>query len=138
RLLEEGRVLRLLGELAVERGLAGKLDRERVAGEALRVRLAQHRRGRDRLLLDGGQDRALPGLLELLEVERRAGDGLRGGSVGDSPCTCPCVCPCVCPCDWHRGLAGITAALQLLQAVGDRLAREVGRRPRHLDKRELE
>ena len=77
RVAEQRRVLRLLRELAVERrrstGTRASACRPpSSAGRASR----EHRRGRDRALLDGGQDRPLPRLLELLELER----GRRGGA----------------------------------------------------------
>jgi integrase len=69
RFREQRRVLRLLGELPVERGGGRELDGEPVVGELRRVGLAEHRGRRDRALLDRGQDRPLPGLLELLQLE---------------------------------------------------------------------
>src|SRR5262249_30813109 len=71
RVREEGRVLRLLGELAMEGGSAGELERQGVPGEPGRVSLAQDGRGRDRLLLNGREHGPLPGLLELLELNGR-------------------------------------------------------------------
>src|SRR5207253_10969550 len=127
RLGEQGGVLRVLGELAVERSCPWKLDRERVTGETLRVRLAENRRGRNRLLLDGRQDRPLPGLLELLQLERRG--------------FCRLARPCLFG-TWpgRRRLdgAGVRAALQELEAMGRRLAGEIRSRASHLDERELE
>src|SRR5881227_722090 len=117
RLGEQGRILRVLGELAVERRRSGELDRQRVAGQALRVRLAEDGRGRDRLLLDSRQDRPLPGLLELLQLERwrrrrldrLTGDGLRY-----------CLRDCLSDCP--LGLAQMAGSLQELEPVRDRFA----------------
>ena len=126
----------------MERGLRRELERQGVVLERDRVRLAQHRRHGDRPRLERRQDGALPGLLELLQLDRgRRGDGDGHGALG-------------------LGLrAGLRARrrrgglrsrgrrgrrvpgeplLQLLQPEGGRLAREVGRRARHLDERELE
>ena len=52
--------------------LARELDRQRVVGEARGVRLAAARTRSGSTLLDGREDRPLPGLLELLELQRRA------------------------------------------------------------------
>src|SRR4029450_12758810 len=76
RLGEERRVLRLLGQLPVEGGGGRELDREPVVGELGGMSLAEHRGRRDRSLLDGGQDRPLPSLLQLLQLERRPLDRL--------------------------------------------------------------
>ena len=46
-------------------------ERQLVAVEPDQVRLAEHRRGRDRPLLDGRQHRALPRFQQLPELERR-------------------------------------------------------------------
>src|SRR5262249_14300544 len=62
RVGEQCRVLRLLRELAVERRVAWKLERQRVVREPGRLRLAEDRRGRNRLLLHCREDGALPGL----------------------------------------------------------------------------
>ena len=52
-----------------------ELERERVAAQLRRMRLAQQRRGRDpAALLDGREDGARPGLLQLRELERRGAD----------------------------------------------------------------
>src|SRR5438874_8829477 len=128
---EQGRILRLLGELAMKSGVPRKLECQRVAGEAGRVGFAQHRCRRDRFLFYGREHGALPGFLELLEVDRRrlAGRRLLG--------------------PWHRLLhspfggspqdgSGLDPILELLEAVRRRLPRKVGRSPRHLDERELE
>src|SRR5512132_3782099 len=71
RLREQCRVLRLLGELAVERRRGRELDRQPVLVELRRMRLAEHRSRRDRLLFDGRQYRPLPSLLELRKLNRR-------------------------------------------------------------------
>src|SRR6266540_1154276 len=106
RLGEQRRVLRILGELTMERSRARELDREGVACEVLGVRLAEHRRGGDRLLLDRGEDRPLPGLLELFQLERRR--RRRRRLVGR---TCLFgTWPRDCPCPWD--MAGMDTALQ--------------------------
>src|SRR2546427_9492203 len=71
RIGQHRRVLRLLGELAVERRVRRELDRERVSLEIGRTRLAEDGRDRDRPLRDGGHDRTGPRLLELLELDVR-------------------------------------------------------------------
>src|SRR5438876_3112038 len=125
RLGQERSVLRLLGLLPVEGRVAGELDRERVSGQLGGMGLAQDRGGRDRLLLHRGQDRALPRFLELLELERRRfGRGLHLGTLQRTVA-------------WRRD-GRRTALLELLEAIRDRPALEVGGRPRHLDERQLE
>ena len=66
---------------ALKRCRGGELDRERVVGEDGRMRLAKDRCCRDRLLLHGGQDRALPRLLELLEREVNPSVASHGGKI---------------------------------------------------------
>src|SRR5262249_17419984 len=102
--------------------------------EAGRVCLAQHRRGRDRALLDRGENRPLPRLLELLELERRRLPRLGWfrtevgrGSLRRRPGRW-----------WGLVAQRGEPLLELLEAVGDRLAREVGRGTGDLDERELE
>src|SRR5439155_539097 len=58
RIREERRVLRLLGELAVERGVRRELDRKRVSLEIGRAGFTEHGRDRDRPLRDGGRSRS--------------------------------------------------------------------------------
>ena len=89
------------------------------------MRLAQHRRRRDRLLLDGRENRPLPGFLQLLQLERHRLFGPR------------CLFgPRLRDCPWD--MAGMGAALEQLQPVRRRLAREVRRRSSHFHERELE
>src|SRR5215831_6107104 len=122
--------LELEGQMAARHLVERLLEQRRVlrlAGEALGVRLAQHRGGRDRLLLDGRKNRPLPGLLKLLELERRRisprqGHCLFGPRFGDSP----------------LDRAGMDTAFQELEAMRGRLAREIRCGPRHLHERELE
>src|SRR5919204_6194606 len=58
RFFQERRVLRFFGELAVEGCARRKLDRQRVAGKAGWVRLAQNRRRGNRPLLHPREDRS--------------------------------------------------------------------------------
>src|SRR5581483_7818418 len=71
RVAEQGRVLRILGELAVEAGARRELDRQRVAVELRGSRLAEHGRDRDRPLRDRRDDRPHPRFLKLLELDVR-------------------------------------------------------------------
>src|SRR5262249_34914560 len=95
-LREQPCILRLLGQLPVERGVGRELERQPVLSERGRMRLAEHRGGRDRAALDGGEDGALPRLLELRQLERRrlrARRRLRGGLLlwNVRYRDCPCV-----------------------------------------------
>src|SRR5436305_8451711 len=117
-----------------------ELEREGVAAQIRRMRLAQEgRRGNAAALFDRRQDRASPGLLELGELQRGRAHwhrnafrlGLRGwrGLVrrrfGLSR-------------RWWRRCCRRLTLLEPLEAEGNRLAREVAGRPRHLYERELE
>ena len=102
-----------------------ELEDELVARELDRPRLGEHRPRRDRALGDRRQHAPLPRLLERLEVDgRRLREQFRGL--------------------WYlrrrllRGRGSSRPVLQQLDAVGERLAREIRRRPRHLHERELE
>ena len=68
----------LLGELAVERRARRELERQRVALERGGAGLGEDGGGVDRPLLNGWEDGALPGFLELLELQR----GRRGRRLG--------------------------------------------------------
>ena len=126
---EHRHVLRLLRELAVERRARGELERERVARELRRSRLAEHGRDRDRSLGDRRDDRPRPRVLQLLELEagrlrlRRRRSFARLGSRRRLRL--------------QRG-GHDPARLQLLEAVRERLAREVGGGARDLHECELE
>src|SRR5579884_4428870 len=75
RVGEQARVLRVAREVEVELRARRKRERERVAAQIGRMCLTQQgRRGDPAALLDGRQDRARPGLLELGELERRGAD----------------------------------------------------------------
>src|SRR5262249_40827109 len=133
RVREEGRVLRLLGELAMEGGSAGELERQGVPGEPGRVSLAQDGRGRDRLLLNGREHGPLPGLLELLELNGRrvrnayllrAGVALGARTSQSAPS--------------GMAFSGMPPLLQPFEAIRRPLAGKIRRRPRHFDERELE
>src|SRR3954463_944941 len=63
-------ILRILGQLQVERGRLGERQRQRVTRELRGMRLGEGLPDRDRTLLDCREDRAPPGLLELLELDR--------------------------------------------------------------------
>src|SRR6185437_3195565 len=73
---------RVADEVEMELRRRRELERERVAAQIRRMRLAQERRRRDAAaLLDRGENRARPGLLELRELDGRSTyrhwDGLR-------------------------------------------------------------
>src|SRR5262249_41251171 len=77
------RRLRVAGEVEVELGARRELERERVAAQPGRMRLAQQRRRRDAAaFLDGRKHLVRPGLLQLGELELGAApdrDGNRRG-----------------------------------------------------------
>src|SRR5579884_4299156 len=124
RLAEQGRVLRVLGQLQVERGRLRELQRERVAREGRGVRLGERLPDRDRPLLHRRQDRAPPRLLQLAQVDvGRTLGNLRNGFGRNGRNS------------FHR--SGRTS-FEPLDAVGEGLAGKVGRGPRHLHERELE
>jgi hypothetical protein len=101
-----------------------KLDDEPVAVEGCRPCFAEDRGARNRAVTHGGKHGLLPRILNLLEIDVARGGGRRGGRCRLAP--------------GGGGLSGTPTRLQLLEPVGDRLAREVGARPCHLDERELE
>src|SRR4051794_39749151 len=163
RIAQLGQVLLVLGELAVEVGAGGELDDEALLLEDDRPRLHEERLRRRRG--DRGEDGALPRLLQLLERQRargqrrrrgrrpggggrrdrggvlgrgRRGDrrrvGRRGGGGRRRRRRAR-----LARRRRRRGSGGaVEALLQLLEAERDRLALEIGGRPRHLHERKLE
>src|SRR5581483_8791957 len=124
-------VLRVLGELQMERRGLRKLERQRVAGERRRVRFCERLSDRDGTLLHRRQDRPPPRLLQLLELDwdRDGGRRLDGGELRGT---------------WFAlrtrflSFSNRGAGLQQLDSVRERLAREIRRWPRHLHQRKLE
>ena len=135
-----------LGDLpAVEVRSGGKLERERVVRESsVGRRLGEEARDRDRPLSDGLDDGALPRVHDLLELDVRCAEryrpaerrgSLRVGSVPARGSARPAAIAAGCG---DAGAGGVRAALEELDAVCERLAREVRVRARDLDDRELE
>ena len=119
-----------------------------------RPRLGDERRDRDRLAPDRVDDVPLPGVAELVELERRQGGGVGAGAAvaataparGRRPPPARVGRRCGVGDDGERaprGRGSPRAApcgprLEQLEPVGERVAREVGLRARDLDERELE
>ena len=103
------------------------------------LRLAEQGRDRDRARLDGGKDRSLPGVLELVEPERRRLDRRRRGrGLRCDRCRLRSACGCETGAGAGAAAAPRRALLELVDPEGQRLAGEVGAGARHLDERELE
>ena len=68
RLTQQREVLRILDLTSVEVGAGSELERQRLSVQPDRPCLAEQCGDRDRLLADGGDDRALPRVLKLLEL----------------------------------------------------------------------
>src|SRR5439155_19621738 len=115
---EQRRVLGLLGEVAVERSGRRKLEHEAVALELGGRRLAEDRGGRDRAFGHSWKNRLLPGLTELVELEPRSGLNILGQRLSRL----------VGPRLGRVGGLAARPGLQLLDAEGERLAREIGTR----------
>ena len=131
----------LFGEVPVEGRGRGKLDHEPRAGQLDRAGLVQNRARRDGAFGDRWQDCLLPELLQLLQLERRAVVRLLlgGGGVGRGAEGLGLVRRRGRRRSLGCGVVGLArAGLQLLQPVGERLAREVRSGTCDLDERELE
>ncbi len=100
------------------------------------LRLGEEARDRNRPLAHRVEDAPVPRLRDLLELDVRRRPGVVSGGGGSSLGAARCapapartlVRPDACWC----------ARLEQLHAVRERLAREIGLRPRHLHERELE
>ena len=115
----------------MERRRLRELERQRVAGERGGMRLRERLPDRDRPLLDRRQDRAPPRFLQLLQLDARrlGGAGAGGGGARRARGSRSAA---------RRTARRASPASEPLEPKSQRLARQVRRRPRHLDERELE
>ena len=129
RVAQQALVLRLLGEPQVERRVRRELERQRVVGQRGGVGLAEHRRGRDRAPLDRRQHRALPRLLQLLELERRRFGRAQASLQGQTPSG---------GLSLGSGGRGGPRCSSSSRRYAIDSAESSDARPRHLDERQLE